>query len=96
MSSKSNPDQTIQQIDDLLEKDQLTTRTGLKLAFSALRDAIKIVQDVGDQLSDIGKKVDTLWAFYRVAMWVAAILGVSIISLIWALIVGQAQITFGP
>lgn len=91
---KSHAQQTIEQIDDLLEKDQLTTRTGLKLAFSALRDAITVVSNVGMKMDDLGKKVDTLWTFYRVAIWIAGALGLSIIALIWALITGQAEITF--
>lgn len=84
-------DQTIQQIDELLEKDQLTTRTGLKLAFSALRDAMTLLCNVEERLT----KIDTLWNFYRVSLWIGGVLGVSILSLIWALITGQAQITFG-
>ena len=94
-ADKSDLDQIIHQIDDLLERDQLTTRNGLKFAFTTIRGAMALVSRVQLTLGTIEKKVDTLWMFYRGAMWIAGALGLSIIALIWSLITGQAHITFG-
>ena len=42
------------------------------------------------------KKVETYLPMLEFVKWTGAILGVSVLALIWALITGQATVTFGP
>lgn len=88
--------ETIKQIDDLLEKDELTTRSGLKLSFSTLRDAISFINDVDRNMAEMKTKVDVLWNAHKAIMWGLSILGGLILAMIWSLLTGQAHITFAP
>jgi hypothetical protein len=42
------------------------------------------------------QKVNAMWQVNNVIKWGAAILGASILALIWSLITGQASIVFLP
>lgn len=99
MSDRDNGMQSqavIQQIDMLLETDDLSTRTGLRLAFSAMRDAIQYMGTANERINDMEKKVDEMWKGYKVLTWAAGIIGTAIILLLWALVTGQAAIHYGP
>ena len=95
MPNKTKSTEIIETIDRLIEEDDLSTRSGLKLAFSALRDAISVISGVDDRINDVEKKVNVMWIGYNVAVWGIAILGASMIGLVWSLITGVAKITFG-
>jgi len=95
MPNKTKSTEIIETIDRLIEEDDLSTRSGLKLAFSALRDAISVISGVDDRINDVEKKVNVMWIGYNVAVWGIAILGASMIGLVWSLITGAAKITFG-
>jgi hypothetical protein len=86
---------TIDAIDKLIESDDLSTRSGLKLAFSALRDALSLMSDISNQNSTMEKKVNVMWSGFQVGLWVGSAFGLSVIALIWSLITGAATITFG-
>ena len=88
--------ETIKQIDELLEGDQLTTRSGLKLSFSTLRDAISFINDVDRSLAEMKTRVDVMWNAYRAITWGATIIAGLIVGLLWSLLTGQAHITFAP
>jgi hypothetical protein len=86
----------IQQIDMLLEQDDLSTRTGLRLAFSAMRDAIQFMSTANDRMNEMEKKVEEMWKGYKILTWGAGIIGGAIILLLWAVLTGQAAIHYGP
>jgi hypothetical protein len=85
----------VEKIDKLIEEDDLSTKTGLKLAFSALRDAITLMSIFGNKVDTIEKKVNVMWTGYQVVVWAMSVFGVAMIMLIWALITGQASLSFG-
>ena len=96
MTDPNKPTETVQQIDDLLKSDNLTTRVGLRLSMSALRDAMRLIDQVDAKLETMEQKVNAMWQVNNVIKWGAAILGASILALIWSLITGQASIVFLP
>lgn len=96
MTDPNKPTETVQQIDDLLKSDNLTTRVGLRLSMSALRDAMRLIDQVDAKLETMEQKVNAMWQVNNVIKWGAAIVGASILALIWSLITGQASIVFLP
>lgn len=46
------------------------------------------------KLEKIAESVQPMVVFYKVGMWIAALVGASLIALIWSLIIGQAEIFF--
>ena len=83
-----DPTQIADQIEELLKDDQLTTKTGLRLSMSTVREALLVI-------SDIDKKVSIMWQSFGVIKWGMGILGTSLLLLIFSLITGQAHIVFG-
>jgi hypothetical protein len=51
MTAASSNDNLLQQIDDLLEQDDLSTKIGLRFAFTVLRDAMTVIMDMKDRVS---------------------------------------------
>jgi len=116
MAQTSTSDNLLKQIDDLLEQDDLSTKIGLRFAFTVLRDAMTVIMDMKDRVSaaengyvamtknmstlstdvdDVKKKVNVMWLGYQIGIWIATLLGASMIGLIWSLLTGAATITFG-
>lgn len=115
MSNKST-DSLLKQMDILLDEKDLSTKSGLRFAFTVLREAVVTLSDMEErvknsenayvalskssservtQFDDVSKKVNIMWAGYKMLTWVASIFGVSVIALIWSLITGAATITSG-
>ena len=49
-----------------------------------------VIDDLDSRVDEIEKLMPTV----RIVMWVGAILGASVVALIWSVITGQAQIVF--
>lgn len=54
------------------------------------------IDNLVTQLGTVQKELPTLILAYRVMAFIGGALGLSVIALIWALITGQAKITFAP
>ena len=74
-----------------LEKDNPNTKEVLKKFLATNRLIMAFF--IGTFLDD-HKKVETMWVGYRFMIFLSSVLGVSIISLVWALITGQATVSF--
>jgi len=104
------------QLDQLLEAGDLSTKNGLRFAFTVLREALAIfteieervktfenaylamvknVTEVATKFDDVSRKVHVMWIGYQIGVWIATIIGLSVIGLIWSLITGAASINFG-
>jgi len=85
-----------QTLDEL--KDQAAARqkqiNDFLIDYAGRRVQIETMRIEMDGLKDRVKEIEKLAPAVRVMMWVGALLGASIIALIWALITGRAQVVF--
>jgi hypothetical protein len=92
---QSTTTETVKKIDELLQTDDLTTRSGLRLSMSALRDAMKLIDKVDANLDEMKIRVDVMWQTHRMIKWAVGILGTSLLLLVFSLLTGQAHLSFG-
>lgn len=84
----------IQQIDELLSKEstQIKQKDALCLVLATVRAVLEQVTTERTRVDKIKDRVDIMWPAYRVMIWLAAVLGLSVIALFFSLATGQAMI----
>jgi maltodextrin utilization protein YvdJ len=94
VNGNDGTDILIQQIDELLSKDttQIKQKDALCLVLATTRAVLKQVTTERTRVDKIKDRVDLMWPAYRVMIWLAAVLGISVIALLFSLATGQASI----
>lgn len=82
--------------DELREMKKVITGNGSGIgldeqARNNRRDIDKNLAEI-NELKKFSKELQPVILFYRVGVWMASVLGVSILALIWALLTGQVEI----
>jgi hypothetical protein len=77
----------IQEVDCLLEADDITSK-------SAQRLMLKILGELYKKQEEMNKKVVKMYPAYQGLMWLGAILGVTVVALVWSIITHQVQIVW--
>lgn len=80
-------------------KSGIISRTDFQSVTNDVKDLDKQMTSQTERIDELKTNLDglkdsmrPLVSFYKVGIWVASVLGVSIIALIWSLITGQAQL----
>ena len=84
-------DRSYEDIGDMLKNKQqkLNTREVIEAFLKTNR---LILAFFAKTIIEDHRKIEKIWPAYQVIMWISGVLGISIISLIWALITGRAEL----
>ena len=94
VNGNDGTDILIQQIDEFLSKgtSQIKQKDALCLVLATTRAVLQQVTTERKRVDKLKERVEIMWPAYRVMIWLAAGLGISVIALLFSLATGQAMI----